>query len=189
MKLEINLNTTLLNNDEKGKFMRVLSATTEAELETKLSKVLEASYLEYKEMLLGQGMSTRADEIRQRRLLHLIKRYFSKRMPTETEVSLLFQLTENDSKNLIKNVRTKYRYDLEDEVFITLKEVVSKTKKNPESELYEVVILSENMLEELNRLIEVLDPIMESIKKDSLSSKKYAMPADTYNLLKTHFKI
>lgn len=52
-----------------------------------LKHVTLAALMEYKEMSLRNGLPTRADEI---------KHYFQGAMPTETEVSLMFQLTEID---------------------------------------------------------------------------------------------
>ena len=113
--------------------------------------IIMASFIEYKDMLLGNGLPTRADEIKQHRLFHLIKHHFKGRIPNESEVSRMFQLTESESRSLIKNVRTRFRYQLENEINNTLKEVIVACSLN--NDKYETIIQSDNVLEELNRIL------------------------------------
>ena len=65
-----------------------------ADLKIALTKIAKASFVEYKEMILGQNLPTKANEFLERRLYHLLKCYFIDRFPTENEVISLFQQTE-----------------------------------------------------------------------------------------------
>ena len=88
---------------------------------------------------------------------------------------------------LIKNVRTRFRYQLESEINNTLKQIVEDCNLN--SDKYETIIQSDNVLEELNRILTQVNPVLEPIKKVRDSSRKYAMSEDTYNALRNHFSL
>jgi hypothetical protein len=183
MDITVEINEDLLNEGEKNRLIGCLDGSEE-QIGEILQNIIKASFNEYKEMLLGKGLPTRADEIKQHRLLHLIKYYFNGKLPTETQVSLMFQLTESESRSLIKNVKTRFRYQLEKEISHTLQDVVSSWRITDEREYYEVVIESDNIHEELNRIITVRNPSLEPIKKLPSAARKFKITADTYQLLK-----
>lgn len=183
MELKLEIPEKMLSQDE---FLR-LKNTLSIENENDMEGILMASFIEYKDMLLGNGLPTRADEIKQHRLLHLIKYHFKGRIPTESEVSKMFQLTESESKSLIKNVRTRFRYQLEEEIFNTLKEAIDRCEENGDK--YDVIIHSDNVLEELNRILSDINPFLEPIKKARDSARKYIVSSDTYRELRNYFKI
>lgn len=183
MDITLNLSEEILNESDKQRLKNTLSIESEDEIEG----IVMASFIEYKDMLLGNGLPTRADEIKQYRLFNLIKYYFRGRIPSESEVSRMFQLTERESKSLIKNVRTRFRYQLEDEIKYTLKKSLEEC--NYINDRYEVIIHSDNVLEELNRIISEINPSLEPIKKVRDSSRKYYMSEDTYDVLTRYFNI
>lgn len=183
MEVTLNIPENILNNDE----IQRLKDTLNIENEVEMKGIIMASFIEYKDMLLGNGLPTRADEIKQHRLLHLIKHHFKGRIPNESEVSRMFQLTEGESKSLIKNVRTRFRYQLENEIKSTLKDVIDKCILKQDK--YEVIIQSDNVLEELNRILSDINPVLEPIKKIRDSSRNYTIALDTYEALKIYFNI
>lgn len=183
MNLTLEIPESILNESEKQRLMDTLNMEEELDMKG----IIMASFIEYKDMLLGNGLPTRADEIKQHRLFHLIKQHFRGRIPNESEVSRMFQLTETESKSLIKNVRTRFRYQLESEINNTLKEVVENCSLNIDK--YETIIQSDNVLEELNRILTQVNPSLEPIKKVRDSSRKYTMSEDTYNALRSYFRL
>jgi len=74
-------------------------------------------------MIVGRGVSTRAEDIRQYRLLCLIKCHF-KELPTESDVSSMFKEPQSKSKSLIRQVLSRFHYDLEKEISKALKETI-----------------------------------------------------------------
>lgn len=181
MEITISIPASILSTEEKERLFQTLGLQNDSELEG----VILAAFCEYKDMLLGNGLSTRADEIKQHRLYHLIKNFFVGHIPTEMEVARMFQLTESESKSLIKNVRTRFRYKLQAELNTSLKAALEEFAIT--NDKYEAVVSSDNILEELNVIVAQKDATLEPIKKVRDSSKKYSMPEDTYNALQEYF--
>lgn len=189
MPIEITLPDNYFTNDEREKLQVLLEATDDAEFANALGKVVLAGLDEYKSMFLGMGLPSRADEIRQHRLFYLIKRYFVRRLPSEAEVSSMFQLTQSQSKSLIRSVMARFRYELEEEIRNTLVEHIKRAEINNDAGEYRIVIHSDNVLDELNRIIGSIAPNLDQIKKVRNTSRTYAISEDSYEALKRHFKI
>ncbi|MEK4186372.1 hypothetical protein [Paenibacillus sp. FSL L8-0494] len=187
MAIQVELSDDIFTQDEVGKLKKLFGTETDESFIDAINAITAAAITEYKEMLLGKGLATRADEIKQHRLFHLVKHYFQGRIPTESEVSLMFQLTESESRALIRNVRTKFRYQLEEEVFSTLKLIVSSAVLSGSN--YFVVIQSDNVLEELNRVISLNAPQLDPITKARGSARQYQISEDTYDLLRGYYHI
>lgn len=179
--ITIQLTNDLLDEQEIQKLMTLFNCQSHEEFNLALKNVTLAALTEYKEMLLGKGLPTRADEIKQHRLFHLVKHYFRGVMPTEAEVSSMFQLTETESRALIRNVRTRFRYQLEAEILNTLQQTVISAELNEDK--YHVVIQSDNVLEELNRVVSTNAPQLDPVTKVRGSARKYQISEDTYELL------
>ncbi|NLM43340.1 MAG: hypothetical protein GX201_04900 [Clostridiales bacterium] len=101
MKVKLNLEQ-LIGENENKLLKSVLDCKDDSELRQAISRIGMAAISEYLEMILGKQLPTRANEIRERKLFHLIKHYFDGRIPNETEISTLFQLTESSSRTLFK---------------------------------------------------------------------------------------
>ncbi|MED4018043.1 hypothetical protein [Sutcliffiella cohnii] len=179
--INLQLTNDFLTEEEIEKLKILFKTDDIEEFNLALKNVAFAALTEYKEMLLGKGLPTRADEIKQHRLLHLIKHYFQGKIPTEAEVSSMFQLTETESRALIRNVRTRFRYQLESEILNTLQQTIVSAEFN--NDTYHVVIQSDNVLEELNRLVSTNAPLLDPISKVRGSARKYQISEDTYELL------
>ncbi|MEH7387630.1 hypothetical protein V7147_19840, partial [Bacillus sp. JJ1521] len=181
LMINIQLTDDFLNEQEIQKLKKLFKCADNEELNLALKNIALAALTEYKEMLLGKGLPTRADEIKQHRLFHLVKHYFQGVIPTEADVSSMFQLTETESRALIRNVRTRFRYQLESEILNTLQQTIVSAEFN--NEVYHVVIQSDNVLEELNRLVSTNAPQLDPITKVRGSARKYQISEDTYVLL------
>lgn len=187
MATEISIPENFISEDKQIKLMKLLGCETREQFSLAISKVVLASLSEYYDMLLGMGMPTRADEIRQYRLFHLIKNFFTDRLPTETEVSSMFQLTQSKSKNLIRDVMTRFRYNLEVEIRNTLVNNLRQAQFNDDNNEYRLIIQSQNVLEELNRIIAIIAPELDPIRKVRNMSGSYSISEDSYSKLMEYF--
>lgn len=186
MTITINIDENLISPEEKDKLKILFGITNDednSKFEEHLQNITKTALVEYKRMILGIELPTRADEIKQYRLLYLIKYYFRDRIPTEAEVSSMFQLTSTQSKSLIKNVLSKFHYQIEEILKNTMKSVLrgfSSTKRNVK---YTGIIQSDNIREELNRIILKENPNLKLITLVRNSAAKYEIEEDSYILL------
>ncbi|CAM3419395.1 hypothetical protein PALU110988_21550 [Paenibacillus lupini] len=185
MPYTITIPDSFFNAEEQTKLYMLFGSTDHANFEQSLNKICLAALTEYKEMLLGKGLPTRADEIKQHRLFHLIVFLFQNTLPNEAEVSSMFQLTESEARALIRNVRTRFRYQLDGHIQNTLRDILQQAALDTTQTEYHVIIQSNNVLEELNRIIDQYGPHLDPIAHVRGSAKKYKIMPDTYHLLQT----
>jgi hypothetical protein len=152
------------------------------DVEATASKIAEAGFREYLSMLTEGGMPSRADETKQNRLLYLILFYFQNTLPTESQISTIFQLTQSQSKTLLKNVVSKYRHKIEEILKATMSEVIEQVEFHDGR--YLVVIQSDIVRDELDMLITQNEPTYKPITKKRGSAGQYEISEDSYNLLR-----
>lgn len=173
------------SEDQLELLMTSLDITDNEELAKHLVKIAEASLIEYLEMLIGKGMSNRADESKQDRLFYLIKKVYSPYLPSDDEVSTIFQLTSTQSRTLLRNTLSRYRTRLTDELQTTLKSTFRSAQSTKNG--YDLTIASDVFVEQLNLIVAKEGAGYNPIKKKSVGSKLYFMSTDTYKALENHF--
>jgi Holliday junction resolvase RusA-like endonuclease len=183
MAFDIEIPDGFFTDDEKNKLMRLLNANNDNDFSEALGKIILASLDEYKEMFLGMGLPSRASEIREYRLYHLIKRFFNGRIPNELEVSSMFQLPESRSKNLILYVLTRFRYDLETDIQNTLKDIINDATQLNDDNEFRVYIESKNMVEEFNRIIARAGGRNRRLARIQGESNMYCITSDSFKII------
>ena len=196
MDIDIVISGDFFTEEERQKLEQLFAIASEAEnrdeqFRRAISNIVLAALSEYKNMLLGIGLPSRADEIRQHRLFYLIKYYFKGRLPTESEVSAMFQLTQSQSRGLIRSVMARFHYELEEEIRNTLAMHIRNANSYDDGTIreYRVVILSKYVLDELNRIIGGIAPNLDQIRKVRNTSSTYAISEDTYQKLRNYFQL
>lgn len=187
MDVNINLDGAI-SVTEKATLKIILNCDSDEALLDSLSSVGKAAMNEYLEMILGKQLPTRGDEIRERRLYHLLKSYYINRLPNEAEISSMFQLTETGSRSLLRNVRTKFRFNLESEINATVCNVLAGATRHDDGS-YHIITNSENILEEIKRVVDIKAVQLQPITKVKDSNGVHRIPADTYNILLTHYDV
>ena len=180
MPLQIEIPDDFFTGDEQERLKVLFGVNTEEEFGKSLNKVILAALAEYRDMFLGKGLPSRADEIREYRLYYLIKRYFNGRIPDELEVSSMFQLPESRSRNLILYVLTRFHYDLTSEVTNTLRKIIQAAEAANDGKEYRVFIQSQNMVEELDRIIGRCGVQYKKLSKVRNESNMYLIAPDSY---------
>lgn len=181
---------SLEDEEFKSQYQETIQKTLRVkneEVKATASKIAEAGFREYLSMLTEGGMPSRADETKQNRLLYLILFYFQNTLPTESQISTIFQLTQSQSKTLLKNVVSKYRHKIEKILNATMSQVIEQ------AEFYEgrylVVIQSDIVRDELDMLITQNEPTYKPITKKRGSAGQYEISKDSYNLLRDELGI
>ncbi len=186
MNINYNLTDVEISDSDKQLLKDCLSIK-DTEVNDAIQKIAKTSLLEYLKMFKEKGLPTRADEVQQERLYFFLLHYYIDRLPNESEISSIFQLTHSQSSTLLRNTLSRYRTKISDFINNTLKNIVKSGKA--EDEKYQIIIYSKVILEELNLLISQKGPGLEQIKKIKDTSSKFSCPVDTYNLLKKELNI
>lgn len=153
----------------------------DAGIQEALNKIGKASLTEYLTMLVEGGMPSRADEAKQDRLLYLIESYFCDSLPTESQISTIFQLTQSQSKTLLKNTVSRFRNKLDYVLANTMRAVLEAAEHSNNTFL--AVISSEVVKDELNMLITQNEPTYKPIIKRKGSAGQYEISEDSHALL------
>lgn len=90
-------------------------------LATGLPGHARAAFAEYVAQYLGRRALTRGPDILEHRLHLLIRHAFGNQVPTEARVSALFQTNASQSRTLIRNTLSRYRFDLATALTATVK--------------------------------------------------------------------
>jgi hypothetical protein len=182
-KIEFELETNEFGPEE----IRILTeclGIKKTEINNVIIDITKTSLMEYLKMFKEKGLPTRADEVMQERLFFLLLYFYKNRLPLESEISAIFQLTQSQSATLLRNTISRYRIRIQDFIGNTLRTVISSASFNDDTELFEMVIKSKIILEELNRIISQQGPLLIQISKKKGIASQYLCPTDTYNLLK-----
>jgi predicted DNA binding protein len=189
MPITIELPEDIFSEDEREKLMNLFQVDNQLDFSDSVRKITIATINEYKEMFLGMGLPSRADEIQQHRLYFLIKYFFEDIIPSEAQISSMFQLTQSRSRSLIRFVLTRFHYDLERQLLNTLRETIESAQLSEDGSEYRVVIQSDNVLEELNRIIGIRAPRLDPIRRIRNMSRTYSISVDSFENFCENFGI
>ncbi len=184
MSIPIKIPDEYFTQDERDKLKSLLRVPDDANFTVALNRVILAALDEYKQMFLGMGLPSRANEIREYRLYYLIKNYFQSRIPDELEVASMFQLPISRSKNLILNVLARFRYDLEEEILSTLQAIIEEAEDIDEGRLFRVYITSSNMVDEFDRIIARSGRHFRQLTKVRNEYNLYEIAPDSYEYIR-----
>ncbi|ALE98566.1 MULTISPECIES: hypothetical protein [Serratia] len=181
MNIEFSIDDQEFDQERKDLLKKTLKIE-DKDIQDALNKIAKASLSEYIIMLVEGGMPNRADEAKQDRLLYLIKSYFCNNLPTESQISTIFQLTQSQSKTLLKNTVSRFRHKLEAVLNETMKSVIETAEHS--NEIFLVVINSDVVKDELNMLITQNEPTFKPIAKRKGSAGQFEISEDSHNLLR-----
>lgn len=172
-----------LTSDER----RQLAATfgcKERELDAQIARYTAAAQEEYLRMILGQRVFTRGQDMREYRLFLLIKHVFGG-LPTEQQISALFQTTTTQSRSLLRAVMSKYQYLLHDAIEQTLRDVLASAQEDPNVEGGRLITVdNENIIDALNRHIVALDGRLPQITRARGTVSTYEVAKASYERLR-----
>jgi len=184
MPIRIEIPDDFFSPDEREKLIALLRVSDDAGFAEALNKLALAALDEYRQMFLGMGLPSRANEIREYRLFYLIKRFFQQRIPDELEVASMFQLPITRSKNLILNVLARFRYNLQEQINNTLRAIIEGAEEIDDGRQYRVFIASTNMADELNRIIARSGLHLRQLTKVRNEHNLYLIAPDSYEHLR-----
>jgi hypothetical protein len=155
----------------------------EADVAANLPGHAKAALGEYVEAYLGRRAFSRGSDILEHRLSLLIEHAYGNRVPSEAEVSNIFQTTLTSSRSLLRAALTKYRYRLKGAVVASATAALERAVWNKDDNQYTVEIHAANIVDYLNQRLatEFAGQKRISPAKDSISI--YAIAPGTYDEL------
>lgn len=156
---------------------------SESAVDGEMKKYSEAATEEYMRMVLGQRVFTRGTDMREYRLYLLIKHVFAGRLPTEQQISSLFQTTTSQSRALLRAVMSKYQYELQDAINGTLRDELKKAQNDPNDGGYLITVDSENVIEAFNRKLAAIDGTLPQITKERNTVSTFVIPNSSHEKL------
>jgi class 3 adenylate cyclase len=167
---------------ERTQLASVLGCSIE-DLDERLSGFVAAAEEEYVRMMLGQHVYSRGQDIKVYRLSLLIKHAFGGRLPTEGQISALFQTTTTESRSLLRAVRAKFQYELRKATHDTMAAVFGQATKDDDADTWSLVCDSDNVIEALNDTVARHDGSLPKIRKARGTAGEYEIAASTYAAL------
>lgn len=183
MRIEIELPDPFLTDEDKKRLQKSLGADTPARMDEAFKRLARAALEEYKEMLLGPGIPLRVDEVRQRRLYHLIRNYYVTRIPSEGEISRVFQLTSTQARSLLRSVLARYGNDFGDTIQQMLVDPVNAARCDDNGKC-SMHIRFPWVADALNEMIAGEATEHDRIRRKPGTYSVYIASTDTVNLLK-----
>jgi hypothetical protein len=162
--------------------LRAALGCDDSELPDRLSRIANAAYEEYLEMIQGVPLPTRAGEVRERRLLHLLRKYADDgRLLTEREIAAMFQMSQQEAARLLRDVRSHYHEELDARVTTAIREILDCARGDGRT--HRARITSANLLDVLKSTVASTAPDLDQIVKVRGSAALYDIPPDTYRML------
>lgn len=187
MKVTFTVSDSEFSQDDKRIISNSLDASDPSELQANLQRLAKCAFLEYRKMFTERGLPTKAAEVLQDRLFFLIDSYFIDRLPTESEISTIFQLTSSGSKTLLKNTMSRYQIHLQNQIRASIKKILETIDTDGDSCRF--VIQSETLMHEINLVINRKWPKLKKLLAVKGSAGQYECPKDTFEKLKKEFKV
>ncbi|SRR5260221_11737606 len=185
MNITITISNAELSAADKNLIKDCLGLKTNTQIDNALNKMCKTAFMEYVKMFREKGLPTRAEEVQQERLFFLLTYFFENRLPSENEISSIFQLTPAASKTLLRNTKSRYRTKISSYIKNTLRETLNAATQPEANGDYEFICTSPTTVEELNLIIGQKGPELKPIEKIKGLASKYLCAVDTYKLLQT----
>jgi len=184
MKVEIEVNLT--ENDKKRlkSIFTYLNNYNETEI---IEGILLAAKNEYLDQFLKDGNRSTVGEIRQHKLFLLVQDVYKGRIPSEVEVASIFKIPISGAKTLIRNMRSRYQFEIEDYLKKTINDILDQIDEDKvEDGYFHFYIRSSFMYGEMNQIIELKDQNCEKIKKYNNISSLYKISIESKQLLENY---
>ena len=152
------------------------------DLASELKPFAAAALTEYVELVLGRRVFTRGSDMREYRLLLLIKHRYRDHLPTEEEISALFQTSTTQSRALLRAVTSKYQYELSQTMNDALKVAVGSLVQDGGD--WRLDATSEFIVEALNRRVGLIAPGLPRLVKTEGTASRYIVKNSTRDALR-----
>lgn len=170
-----NVTTSIdLENDELADLADALGCS-QAQVPTKLAGFAKAALREYAEMILGTSPVTSTTEMRERRLVRLIRHAYAGRIPDVHEISRVFNVPPSTATSTLRNVMSKHRRQIAAAVQSDIDDFKANCQQRPDQD-WQVAVSNPVLIEMLNARLEKAGAGKARITKDPKTLGEYVVP-------------
>ncbi|QSR19731.1 hypothetical protein [Novosphingobium sp. KA1] len=167
--------------DEEVTAMAEAIGCTEQQLAGVLPAYAKTALREYADMMIGDSPITTATDLRERRLVGLIKIALGGRMPDAGRVARLFNIAPQGARSLLRSVTAKHRRKLDSAVRNETAAFVAACVNDPATNDWKVTWLNPVLVEMLNDRLENANQSKEPIRRNPLVLGGYLVPNGSYD--------
>ena len=154
---------------------------TEQEVTNRLPAYALTAMKEYVDMMIGNAPITTATDVRERRLVGLIKTALGGHMPEANRVARLFNIAPQSARTLLRSVTAKHRRKLDAAVRAETAAFIEACMIDQNANDWKVTWLNPILVEMLNNRLETANQSKEPIKRNPLVLGGYIVPNGSYN--------
>lgn len=170
-----NITTSIdLEPDELAALADALGCS-QAQVPARLAGFAQAALREYAEMILGTGPVASATEMRERRLVRLIRHAYAGRFPDVHEISRVFNVPPTAAKTMLRNVMSKHRRQISAAVQSDIDDFKAGCQQRSDQD-WRVAVSNPVLIEMLNARLEKAGAGKARITKDPKTLGEYIVP-------------
>lgn len=189
MDITISLTDEELSSEDLVIIRDCLGLPSDTDMSSHIMKLCKSSFMEYCKMFKEKGLPTRADEVQQERLFYMLLHYFENRVPYEHEISGIFQITQSQSRTLLRNTKSRFRTKINSFIRNSIKTILRQAELNDDGDTYEIEITSSVLKDEINMTLSQRNARLYPLSKKRGYLAIYQCPLDTYDFLREEYQI
>jgi hypothetical protein len=169
-----------MQRDQRDRIAKVLGPHESLALAEQIKALEDIAIDEFFAMIVGDYHPQRLEDIRQYRMMLLIKYYFGNEIPRAVAVGRIFHLTTAQSRSLIRRTLATYQRELSDTIAGTAGQMALSARKDGDFHVLEadaeaVAVINENLA--------LRDPLLPPIRRRPGTGGQFIMDAVTRTAL------
>jgi hypothetical protein len=160
-------------------------AATEADVQGRLAGIGNAALHEYADMITGEQTMTSIVELRERRLVALI-RFATKRVPDTHWVARMFNVPVTIAKSILRGVTARHRRRIDTEIKQEIADFLVSCTQDGKTQKWSVAWTNSVLIELLNARLEAAKQSKEKIVAHADVGGEWIVPNGSYEWLKAN---
>lgn len=160
----------------------------DAHLADAIQRLGAVAFSEMFDMACGRDPEKLSSDTLEKRLQRFIQYYYVDALPTETQVSRIFQITATRATTALRNIAAKLRPQIERQQLASLRRILEGRQRRTQENL-EITVQSAYLTEALKAIIEQDASGYQTVSKKHLSSDTLLLSVNTYNVIRSRFDL
>jgi hypothetical protein len=174
--------------ERRTQLARVLGvAATDRALGHHVKALEDVAIDEFMSMIIGNYHPQRLDDVREYRLMLLVKSFFDGQIPSADTVGRIFHLTNTQSRTLIRRTLATYQKELDDTVAATASHIISIANEvDDDSDITQWHFKADSQaVATINEILATRNPLLPPIRRRANTVSQFVMEKPTRSELQT----